>query len=154
MQFEFEQTRQRVEGAIRFVANTGLKALELQPGHAKCLMPLGGNENHIATMYAGALFTLAEITGGALIASTFDSTRYFAVVVEMQIRFVKPAESPITLELEMDPGRVAAITDELTRSGKARFELAGELKSTADLIVARSIGLYQLRAVRQPVAPT
>jgi acyl-coenzyme A thioesterase PaaI-like protein len=152
MQFDFERARQRVEGEIRFVTNTGLRALELRPGYAKCMMPLSGNENHIATMYAGALFTLAEIAGGALFVSTFDTTRYFAVVMEMQVRFVKPADSPITLELHMDAARVAQILDELSRAGKARFELTGELKSASDVVVARSSGLYQARNIPQPVA--
>lgn len=152
MQMDFESARQRVEGRIRFVANTGLRALELRPGYAKCSMPLEGNENHISTMYAGALFTLAEIAGGALFVSTFDVTRYFAIVVEMNIQFVKPADSAITVEVSLDDDRIASLHDEILRSGKARFELAGELKSPTGIVVARSRALYQIRKAREAAA--
>ena len=36
------------------------------------LMPFKPNRNHLGTMYAGALFTLAEIPGGAVLISAFD----------------------------------------------------------------------------------
>jgi hypothetical protein len=52
----------------------------------------------------------------------------------------------------MDAARVAQILDELSRAGKARFELTGELKSASDVVVARSSGLYQARNIPQPVA--
>jgi acyl-coenzyme A thioesterase PaaI-like protein len=149
VQLDFESARQMVERGSCFVANTGLRALELRSGYAKCLMPLKGNENHIATMNAGALFTLAEITGGALLVASFGVTRYLAVVVEMNIQFVKPADSDVTLEVSLDPGRIPSLQEEALRNGKVRFELVGELKSATGVVVARSRGLYQIRKLRE-----
>ena len=149
MQLDLESARQMVERGSRFVANTGLQALELGPGHAKCLMPLKGNENHISTMNAGALFTLAEITGGALLVTSFGVARYLAVVVEMNIQFVKPADSDVTMEVSLDQGRISSLQEEALRNGKVRFELVGELKSVTGVVVARSRGLYQIRKLRE-----
>ena len=53
-----------LETGIKFVQNSGLKVVELRRGYVKCLMPMSGNGNHIGTMYAGSLFTVAEIPGG------------------------------------------------------------------------------------------
>jgi acyl-coenzyme A thioesterase PaaI-like protein len=145
VQLDCESARQMVERGSRFVANTGLRALELRPGYAKCMIPLEGNENHISTMNAGALFTLAEITGGALCVASFDVARYFAVVVEMNIQFVKPADSAVTMEVSVDQGRISSLQEEVLQHGKVRFELVGELKSAQGVVVARSRALYQIR---------
>jgi acyl-coenzyme A thioesterase PaaI-like protein len=152
VQLDFESARQMVERGSRFVANTGLRALELRPGYAKCMMPLEGNENHISTMNAGALFTLAEITGGALLVASFDMARYLAIVVEMNIQFVKPADSAITLEVSLEQGRISSLQEEAAHHGKVRFELGGELKSAAGVVVARSRGVYQIRKSREAAA--
>ena len=149
MQLDLESARQMVERGSRFVANTGLRALELRPGHAKCSMPLKGNENHISTMNAGALFTLAEITGGALLVASFGVARYLPVVVEMNIQFAKPADSDVTMEVSLDQERISSLQEEALRNGKVRFELLGELKSATGVVVARSRGLYQIRKLRE-----
>jgi len=116
------------------------------------MMPLEGNENHISTMNAGALFTLAEITGGALFVASFDVARYFAVVVEMNIQFAKPADSAVTMEVSLDQGRISSLQEEALHNGKVRFELVGELKSATGVVVARSRGLYQIRKSREAAA--
>ena len=80
MEFTPETVRELVEKKIAFVERMGLKVLELMPGSVKLMAPLRGNENHIGSMYAGALFTLAEIPGGALILATFDPTRCYPLI--------------------------------------------------------------------------
>ena len=54
-------------------------------------MPLKPNKNHIGTMYAGALFTLAEMPGGVLFLSSFDNKAFFPIVKELTMKFVKQA---------------------------------------------------------------
>ena len=80
MQFSEEMARHFTEDKIAFVRRMGLKAVTLEPGHVKLLVPLAGNENHIGTMYAGALFTLAEIPGGALFITSFDTRRFYPII--------------------------------------------------------------------------
>ena len=154
MHLDLESARQMVESGSRFVRNTGLRALELRPGYVKCMMPLEGNENHISTMNAGALFTLAEIAGGALSVTTFDVARYVTVVVELNIQFLKPANSAVTIEVSLDESRIASLQEEASREGKVRFEITAELKSATGVVVARSRGLYQIRKAREPAAPS
>jgi uncharacterized protein (TIGR00369 family) len=152
MHLDPESARRMVQDGSRFVSNTGLRALELRPGYVKCMMPLEGNENHISTMHAGALFTLAEIAGGALTVTSFDVARYVAVVVEVNIQFLKPANSAVTIEVSLDEGRISSLQEEALREGKARFEIVAELKSATGVVVARSRGLYQIRKTREAPA--
>ena len=142
-----ETIRDFIEKKIAFVQRMGLKVLEMKPCYVRLSAPLEGNENHIGTMYAGALFTLAEIPGGALFMTTFDSTRYYPVVRDMSIRFRRPARGDVTIELSMSADEVRRIETEAAENGKSEFVLNGELKDKSGEIVALSRGVYQLRAI-------
>lgn len=144
---DLEIAKTFLETSIQFVRNSGLRVLELRRGHVKCLMPFEGNGNHIGTMYAGALFTLAEIPGGALFLSSFDISRFFPVVKALDLRFLKPATGDVTIELSLDEERLAAIAAEAAGRGKAEFVLEGELKLADGTVVAASHGIYQIRSM-------
>ena len=149
MELSPEEIRQFVERPFAFVERSGIQALELKPCHIKLMMPLAGNENHIGIMYAGALFTLAEVPGGALYLTTFDVSRYYPIVKEMNIRFRRPAVTDITVELSISAERVQAIQSEAEENGKAEFTIETELKDTAGEIVALGSGIYQLRPMAE-----
>ena len=140
--------RQFIETGIPFVKRMGLKVLELAAGRVKLAAPLDGNENHIGSMYAGALFTLAEIPGGALFLTSFDARRFFPVVKEMAIRFRRPALGDVTVEMRLSAEEIARISAEAERKGKAEFQLTGEIKDADGVMVAESRGLYQIRLLK------
>jgi thioesterase domain-containing protein len=146
MELTPETLKELVEKKIAFVERMGLKVLALIPGHVKLTAPLRGNENHIGSMYAGALFTLAEIPGGALILSTFDPTKCYPLIKELTIKFLRPAQSDVTTEISLSTEEVHRITAEMLATGKAEFILSAELKDGSGAVVAVSQGLYQLRS--------
>jgi acyl-coenzyme A thioesterase PaaI-like protein len=111
------------------------------------MVPLQGNENHIGTMYAGALFTLAEVPVGALYLTTFDVSKYYPIIKEMTIRFVRPAKTDATIELVISEKEVQRIQAEAQANGKSEFVLEGEIRDSNEEIVVISRGIYQLRAM-------
>jgi len=143
---DLEHAKQALEGGIKFVANSGLRVEELRRGYVRCLMPFEGNGNHIGTMYAGALFTLAEIPGGALFLSSFDAGKFFPIVKALDLQFLKPAKSDVTVEIGLDDIHIASLAAEAAAKGKAEFILEGELKTADGTVVAVSRGVYQLRS--------
>lgn len=149
MELSPQEIKQFVEKPFAFVERSGIQALELEPRHIKLKMPLKGNENHFGSMYAGALFTLAEIPGGALYLTTFDVSRYYPVVKEMNIRFRRPAATDITVELSITAERVEVIQQEAAKNGKADYTLETELKDAAGTVVALGKGIYQLRPMAE-----
>lgn len=132
---------------VAFIENMGLETIEARPGYVKLKAPLKGNENHIGIMYAGALFTLAEVPGGTLFSTSFDVTKYYPIVKEMSIRFRRPAATDITLEMTMSEDEVDRIQTEAEDNGKADYVLEGELKDESGEVVALSKGVYQIRAI-------
>ncbi len=148
---DLNQAKKVLETGIKFVERSGLKVLELEKGRVKCLMPFVGNGNHIGTMYAGALYTLAEIPGGALFLSSFDVARYFPIVREQTIKFLKPVTGDVTIEITISDARIAELQAEADAKGKAEFVLEGEIKTADGTVAATSSGIYQLRAnARKP----
>lgn len=146
---DLDVAKRALETGIGFVANCGLRVLELRRGYVKCLVPFDRNGNHVGTMYAGALFTVAEIPGGALFLSSFDTRRYFPIVTALDMRFLKPAKSDVTIEIALAEDRIAAISAEADANGKATFTLDGEMKDAHGVVVATSHGVYQLRSVER-----
>ena len=144
---DLEVAKHALENGIKFVANCGLKVVELRRGYVKCSVPFAGNGNHIGTMYAGALFTCAEIPGGALFLSSFDMTRYYPIVKALDLKFLKPAKADVSIEIALSEERIAAISAEADASGRAEFILDGELKTADGTVVASSHGVYQIRRI-------
>ena len=98
----------------------GLKVVEARPGFAATTVPAEGNGNHFGVIYAGVLFTVAEILGGIIPLITFDTTKYFPLV------------------------RIEA---EAAQRGKADFTLEAVVTDADGKTVATTRGLYQLRAL-------
>jgi thioesterase domain-containing protein len=130
---------------MQFTERMGLETVELRKGYAKLKAPLEGNENHVGIMYAGALFTLAEVPGGSIFYSLFDGSKYYPVVKDMYIRFRRPATTDITIEMTMTEDEAKKISAEADENGKADFVLEGEMKDASGEVVALSKGTYQIR---------
>lgn len=145
MSLPVEIARQLTEEQIAFVKRSGLKAELLEPGHVRLRMPLAGNQNHLGSMYAGALFTLAEIPGGALFLTSFDSQRFYPVVKEMNLRFRRPASGDIRVEARLAAEWIEQLQSEAAAQGKAEYLLELQLTDDSGQVVAESRGLYQLR---------
>jgi thioesterase domain-containing protein len=135
-----------LEESIPFVGRTGVKVLELERGYTKMMMPYEPNINHVGMMYAGALFTLAELPGGAIFLSTFDPKRFFPLVRDMQIKYLKPAMTDITVEVRLSEEAAKEIADRAEADGKANYEWECELKDANGVTVAVTKNQYQMRS--------
>ncbi|CAN5461265.1 YiiD C-terminal domain-containing protein [soil metagenome] len=137
--------RPLLEQGFPFVERMGVRLEEIRPGYCRMTAPFEGNGNHIGTMYAGALFTLAELPGGAIFLSTFDVSTYYPIVKGMDIRFLKPATADITVEVSIEQAEVDRIQAAASEAGKADYSWTCELTDPTGLVVARSTNDYQLR---------
>ncbi len=151
MKLTTEMMKSFIEKPFDFVERMGLRVIELEPRSVKLSVPLQGNENHIGTMYAGALFTIAEIPGGALFLTTFDVSRFYPVIKEMTLRFIKPAKTDVTIGMVMSVPEAERIVLEAEKNGKAEYVLEGEIKDKNGEVVAVSRGIYQVRIIN-PIA--
>jgi len=140
-----EDAKAFIEKPFAFVERIGLRALVMEPRRVKLELPLAGNANHIGSIYAGALFTVAELPGGALFMTTFDVERFYPVLKAMAIRFRRPAFTDVTVEASLSETEAARIAAEADASGKAEFILKTEIRDADGQVVAQTEGVYQLR---------
>ena len=145
MAFPAEIARQFTEDKIAFVKRMNLKAEVLEPGFVRLRVPLAGNENHIGSMYAGALFTLAEIPGGALFLTSFDAEHYYPIVKSLNLRFLRPAIGDIRVEARMSSADIERLQALASEHGKADYPLQLQLTAEDGSVVAESEAIYQLR---------
>lgn len=142
-----DMMKEMVENKVEFIKRMGLKVIDLDKGRVRLMAPITGNENHIGTMYAGALFTLGEVPGGALFLTSFNMSKYYPIVKEMKIRFRRPARTDVFIDMSIPDERVKEIEAETDRNGKAEFILEGEIKDESGEVVALTRGLYQSRLI-------
>lgn len=139
---------QVIEEAIPAMHGLGIRAVVMAPGRVAGTAPLSGNTNHLGTFYAGALFGLAEMLGGALFASGFDVDRFYPVVKDLQIRFLRPAMSDVRAEASLGEVEMARLADEAARDGRAEFVLEATITDAEGTLVATTTGTYQIRRNR------
>ncbi|WP_375487167.1 PaaI family thioesterase [uncultured Mycobacterium sp.] len=135
-----------MQSTIPTAHQMGVRVVEARRGYAAATVPAEGNGNHFGVVYAGVQFTVAEILGGVIALSTFDSAKYFPLVKSLDIQFVGMAKSELRAEASLDDETIARIEAEAAERGKADFTLEAVVSDADGKTVATTRGLYQLRA--------
>jgi Domain of unknown function (DUF4442) len=92
-------------------------------------------------------FTVAEILGGIIAVSTFDSGKYFPLVKNVDIKFAGMARSELRAQASLDDATIARVEAEAAERGKADFTLEAVVTDADGQTVATTRGLYQLRTL-------
>jgi len=137
--------QEEFERLIPFVKRNSMEVLKIDRGYVKMRAKLQINKNHFGCIYAGALFSLGELPGGALWLSTFNTSKFFVLVKAASIDFISPAFSDATVEVTIPNEEIERINSEAERDGKSDFSLESEIKDENGKIAAVFRGAYQLR---------
>ena len=136
-----------LQSTIPIAHKMGVQVVEARPGFAATTVPAEGNGNHFGVIYAGVLFTVAEVLGGIIPLITFDRAKYFPLVKNLDIKFVAMAKSDVRAEASLDDEAIARVEAEAAQRGKADFTLEAVVTDAHGQTVATTRGLYQLRAM-------
>ncbi|WP_028479819.1 YiiD C-terminal domain-containing protein [Nocardia sp. CNY236] len=135
-----------LESAMPPVHRMGVQAVDVRPGFAATSVPVESNGNHFGAMYAGVLFTVAEILGGAIAIASFDNSAFYPLVKDLHIFFRKAAKTDVRAEATLSQEEITRIAAEAAAKGKADFTLRAVVTDADGVVVAETEGLYQLRA--------
>jgi uncharacterized protein (TIGR00369 family) len=94
-----------VHQSVPAMARLGLVVEAIEPGFVRLMMPLEPNRNHVGTMYAGALFAIAELPGGVLPMSVLGA-EFVPIVTHVDIDFLRPVRSDARLDARMAPANL------------------------------------------------
>jgi acyl-coenzyme A thioesterase PaaI-like protein len=123
----------------------GVEFVELRPGYVRAEVPFEGNGNHFGVIYAGVIFTLAEVLGGAIHFATFDVSTHFPLVKNLSIDFVAPGKGRLSASAALSDAEVERIKAAATPDAKVPFVLEAEVVGEDGTVVARTRGDYQIR---------
>lgn len=121
-----------------------LRVVAVGEGSATVEIPAQPNLNHAGVVYAGSLFSLAEVLGGIIPLVTFDLPGFVPLVRDVQIRFVRPARGAVRATADLAPDEVTRVHDVARENGKAEFMLDTELRSEDGTVVATTRAVYQM----------
>ena len=108
-------------------------------------LPFRGNENHVGTMYAGSMWTLAECSGLPWCFSAFGEDvleRSLPVVAQFNIKFFKPVKCDLYIRHEWDSHDAYDLENKLLGDGKIKVWLKSKLVSKEGEEYAECEGLY------------
>ena len=142
---EYKDIVNYLEKAIRIIEKMGMRILDFQKQSVKIMLPKEPNVNHIGTVYAGSLFSLADFAGGVLFFSAYDLRKYYPLLKEVTITFKRPATTDITVEASINPEQAEGIKKIADETGKADWTLDLELKDDQGNVCCIVHGNFQMR---------
>lgn len=137
-----------VHQVVPAVGRLGVMVEAFSPGSVTLRVPIEGNANHMGTMYAGALFALAELPGGLIPLAILDPSKYTPIVTAIEVQFTAAARTDVTLTAKMDPDELRALGQRADTEGRAEFTLELHGEDANGRTVISSVAHYQLRPNR------
>ncbi len=121
---------------VAFVERTGLQRLETGRGHARLLMPLTGNENHVGVLYMGGFTVLAEAVAAIPGISILDTARFYPILKDIAVAFHRPAASDVTAAFSLTEDAIQTLLADLDRKGSASYVAAFPMHDVEGVHVA------------------
>lgn len=123
----------------------GLEVLEAGDGRAAARIPLGPNGNHFGVIYAGSLFSVAEMLGGVIGFSALALDGFIPLVKDLQITFTRPATTSVVAATSLSSDEIERIKAEALANGKADYVLVTDVTDENGVVVASTSATYQVR---------
>lgn len=142
-----DQVNAYIERGVPRMFEMGIRVVELDEGSVVGMAPLASNDNHLGSMYAGTLFGLAEMLGGALARPIVDFAHFYPTVKQVTIDFKRPARSDIKGTARLDSETIRRVRAEAKADGRSEFEVVAELTDADGRMVATTHGTYQVRSI-------
>lgn len=134
------------QAMIPILGAMDLEVIEATPHSAAARIPVEPNGNHFGAMYAGCLFTVAEVLGG-LMAGFMDVPGGVPLVRRLEIDFTRPAMTAVTARTTLSEEEFVRVQAEAIAKGKSNYELISEVVDESGTVVARTHGYYQMRVM-------
>jgi acyl-coenzyme A thioesterase PaaI-like protein len=138
--------------AVPFNRHLELEYGRVEPGRAEVrLLDREEHRNHVGTLHAGALFSVAEAASGAAFVAAFAEHLgdVIPVVESAEIRYLAPARGCVTAVATLTVAH-EQLLEELDRDGKTRPPVEVRLMDESSREVATMKVLWNVRKKRAP----
>lgn len=135
-----------IEEKVPVAGFLGLAVEAVEPGRVRLRMPFSPQiKNHLDIVYAGAIFALAEITGGVAMLSAFEQDGCTVLARRMEIDYVRPSRSDLLCEVTLSDAIIAENRAAVQTEGKSDVVLPVEVHDARGRVIARVSAFYYLR---------
>lgn len=145
---DLTEVQQSIEEKVPVAQFLGLTVEHVEPGHARLRMPFARPvENHLGIAYAGAIFALAEITGGVVMLSAFDTSEVTVLIRRLEIDFVRPSRRDLFCDVRLSEDHIADARATVAAQGAADISVPIDITDSRERLIARVQADYYLRSV-------
>lgn len=139
-----------MDTSVPILEKLGVMTIDLGPG--KSVVQVNStpfHENHIGTIHAGVLFTLAEYTSGSCLFGSLvgDMDKIFCVVKDAHIDYLKGARSSAVASAELPVESIIKARDAAIAGEKVEVPVSVIIKS-GDAIASRCRFTWIVRKLR------
>lgn len=136
---DFETLRAQFAAAVPFARHAGVEIVEIGDGFARTqLTQTEQLSNHIGSLHAGAIFTLAETASGAAMLGAFAemATTIRPLATEAKISYLKLGRGTIQAQARTVMAG-AELREQLRSSGLAAFEINVDVQDERERVIAK-----------------
>lgn len=111
------------------------------------------NKNHLGTVHACAIATLAEYPAGLLLIKNFDPADFRVVMLKLEADYHKHAVGTIQSRVKLSSDEANSILEQLESEGLAQAKLTAHITDKNDQLLATITTTWQLKSwqdVRKP----
>ena len=117
----------------------------LDDGVICCHLPYDRKvSNHLNSVYAGVLWSIAEVLGGIAFAAN-SVPGYVPLLKSMNIEFKKPAMTDLIAQVRFSDDEALNMKQALENQGRYDFELASNVHDSNGNLVAKGLAVYAIR---------
>jgi acyl-coenzyme A thioesterase PaaI-like protein len=134
--------------ALPFCKHLGLESIAVDHRTEICLEPGGQHLNHLGTIHAGVLFTLAEAAAAQAMLETFPDLVDQVVVVlrSATIKYRQQTTGPVRGLATIEERAAKALRTRLAEKGTARLDVAASVRDAQQEVF---VGHYSWFITRQ-----
>jgi len=136
---DFETLRAQFAAAVPFARHARVEIVEIGDGFARTqLTQTEQLSNHIGSLHAGAIFTLAETASGAAMLGAFAemATAIRPLATEAKISYLKLGRGTIQAQARTVMAG-AELREQLRSSGLAAFEINVDVQDERERVIAK-----------------
>lgn len=123
-------------GPIEYVNMSGMKMTVFEPRHVRLVLPVDPiHMNHVGTVYAGSMFTMAEIAGANLFVSAYGDD-FVPVLKGVEVRYVKPTKHDLVIDIALAEEEAQQKIALAAERGRGDYFLDVPIKDAEDVLVA------------------
>lgn len=129
-----------------FNAHLGAKMVEWSDSSCKIFIKRRRKvRNHVATIHAGALFTLGETCAGLIVIRNFPFGGFRPLMSEVHATYSKQARDNVTGEAYTPPEKIVAMHADLARGEIPKIDVVTEIYDQNRLLIASVTTVWQVK---------